>query len=226
MNNVLKITIIASFLIMFDVLFFVIGGTDQSNINWTSFVFIHIAYVGLILVPLLDKWRDGLAVIVGGLYLWAFLYFIIELLIGLLFIIKNPVSNTWPLIIQSVLLVLFVVVQSMSVLANHSTVESIEKQKRESSIFQIMGIQLKQVVLLLEDDELRKKAEDCYDLINNSSIESFEETKNIETSLKLQVTSLLSKMESGQNVDIATDIQSISLSIQKRNDIIKIIRYK
>ena len=53
-TNILKVIVALIFLVLFNVLFFVLGGTEQSQVNWVSYGFIHAAYLMILITPLFE----------------------------------------------------------------------------------------------------------------------------------------------------------------------------
>lgn len=51
-SNILKLVIGLIFLIVFNVLFFLLGGTERSDTEWVCYGFIHAAYLCLLVTPL------------------------------------------------------------------------------------------------------------------------------------------------------------------------------
>lgn len=72
---------------------------------------------------------QGVSVQSGSLYLRATFYFFTELIVGAAFLIAKPEEMTWPLIAQSVLFAVFIVLQLASVLANDATNDSIKNNR-------------------------------------------------------------------------------------------------
>ncbi len=129
-RNIIKVILALIFLVLFNVLFFVIGGAHQPKASWISYGFIHAAYFCLLATPLFGKAGKGLTVLTATLYLLATIYFFIELVIGVVIILIAPQGIAWPLAIQAVLLALFLILQLTGALANDATVRSIQEQKK------------------------------------------------------------------------------------------------
>jgi len=75
------------FLIIFNVLFFVLSGFKHNAIVWTSYGFILFAYLMLLLTPRLIRKGKSAAVFGFSLYSISAVYFIFEFIIGLSFIL-------------------------------------------------------------------------------------------------------------------------------------------
>jgi len=89
------------FLVIFNVLFFVLSGFRHNAIVWTSYGFIHFAYLMLLLTP--SFIRKGKSAVVFGfsLYSISVVYFILEFVIGITFILaSSPSSYIAELLVQ------------------------------------------------------------------------------------------------------------------------------
>ena len=51
-SSIIKIIISLAFLALFNALFFLLGGTKHTDIEWVSYGFIHVAYLMVLLTPL------------------------------------------------------------------------------------------------------------------------------------------------------------------------------
>lgn len=220
-SNILKVVIALVFLVMFNILFFLLGGTEQSDVNWVCYGFIHAAYICLLITPLFCNSGKGLTVLSASLYLRALFYFFTELTVGLLFIAIAPQSITWPLIIQSVLLAVFIILQLMSVLANDATHASIQKQKAESQFIRTLAEQVRSRMREIEDQDLRKEVERSYDALNNSPIESIPEALNVELALRNAVDMLCAAIEDTDKEQIIKKAKRVRNAVQDRNAVIR-----
>lgn len=220
-TNLLKVIVALIFLVLFNVLFFFIGGTEQSHINWVSYGFIHAAYLMILITPLFATNGKGLTVLTASLYLRAISYFFTELIIGLICIAIQPESILWPMIIQSILLAVFVVLQLMSVMANDATKASIQKQRMESAYIKNMVTQVKAAMRNIEDESIRNSVIRCHDALNNCSVETFEEAQDAELALRNAIEMLCCAIEDNDNGQIEAKVKRVLNAIQSRNDIIK-----
>ena len=202
-------------------MFFYLGGTEQTEVNWICYSFIHASYLCILLTPLFCKSGKGLEVLSYSLYLRALFYFFTELIIGGIIIAIAPEKSTWPLIIQGVLLAIFLVLQIMSVLANDATIESLQKQKNESVYIQDMSQRIRTCMRNISDSKIKKQVERCYEAVNNSSIQSYPEALDAELNLQNAVELLCSSIEFGDNEHIENKIKDVINAIQNRTAIIK-----
>lgn len=223
--NILKVIIGLIFLIGFNVMFFLLGGTERSTSEWVCYGFIHASYLCILSTPLLCNAGKGETVLSAGLYLRALAYFFTEFVVGVGFLLYNPESATWPAIIQGVLLMLFLILQLMSVLANDSTKASLAKQRQERVYIRSLTENVKEAMRQVNDINLRKQMANCYESLNSCSLESFPEAIDAELELENAVNTLCSLVEQGETSQLEQQIQKVQLAIRNRNRAIRMARY-
>ena len=220
-SKIFKIIISLLFLAIFNVIFFVVGGTERTSVEWFSYGFITTSYLLLLATPLFYSSKKGLAILEYTLYLNATVYFFVELVVGVLFIIFQPDSTVWPIIVQSVLLVTFLIVQLSSAVANNATQASIEKQRSESIAIKSLADKIRPRMREIQDGVIRKKVEQCYEDINNASIESFPEAEESELELRNAVEMLCLAIEDEDVNQIEKKARRVSNVLADRNAIIR-----
>lgn len=220
-SKVFKVIISLLFLVIFNVLFFVLGGTRQSDSNWLCYGFITLSYLLMLATPLFFKAKKGEAVLEYTLWMNASVYFFVELIVGVFFIVGACESVTWPLIIQSLLLVIFLIVQLSSAVANQATSASVAKQRAESIAIQELASKIRSRMRDIEDEQLRKQVTRCYEDINSSSVESFPEAQEAELALRNAVDMLCVAIEDQDIDQIAKKAKRVSNALADRNAVIK-----
>ena len=226
--NIIKIVIGLIFLIVFNVLLFLLGVTERSDTEWVCYGFINVSYLCLLVTPLFCNAGKGETVLSASLYLRALFYFFTELVIGLGFIwynAYNPISIVWPVIIQGILLAVFLILQLMSVLANDATKASLSKQRQERVYIRSLAENLKEAMRQVNDSTLRKQIANCYESLNSSSLESFPETIDAELELENAVNTLCSYVEQGDMSQLGSQIQKVQVAMKHRNQAIRMARF-
>lgn len=226
--NIIKVFIGLIFLIVFNMLFFLLGGTERSDTEWVCYGFIHVAYLCLLVTPLFCNAGKGDTILSASLYLRALFYFFTELAIGLGFIwyiAYYPIPLTWPAIIQGILLAVFLILQLMSVLANDATKASLAKQRQERVYIRSLAENLKEAMRQVNDPTLRKQMANCYESICSSSLESFPEAIDAELEIENAVNTLCSFVEQGYTSQLQQQIQKVQLAMKHRNQAIRMARF-
>lgn len=225
-SSIIKIIISLAFLALFNALFFILGGTKHTDIEWVSYGFIHAAYLMVLLTPLFCLGNpQGVSVQSGSLYLRATFYFFTELIVGAVFLIAKSEEMTWPLIAQSVLFAVFIVLQLASVLANDATNDSIKKQQNESLQIQTMVLRLRTAFKAVTDEKVRSQVKRCIDAVECSPLESFPEVADAEVAVQSAVDALCFDIESEVSAEtILNDTKNVLLAVSKRNAAISLRR--
>ena len=133
--NILWLLLNSLFLIVFNLLFFMIGDVSTFNTSvWISYGFIHFAYFTLLLTPLLVRKGSKTYIYGRPLYLIATSYFIVELITGLTFILIAPETIKVTIIVQVILAAIFLGLLLANMIANEHTADNTEQ--RETNINQ------------------------------------------------------------------------------------------
>ena len=99
-KGVLWILLDSVFFIVFNVIFFAIIGTDHGAAGWISYVLIMLAYILLIVTPYLVRNSKSKAVFGFSLYVIGSVYFLVELIVGIVFILVTSTSFKVVLLVQ------------------------------------------------------------------------------------------------------------------------------
>ena len=102
-KTVLWVLLDLVFVIVFNVVFFVAGGVEHNPSVWISYAFIHLAYLMVLITPLLIRNSSSSAVFGFSIYTISTTYFFIEFVVGLVFIFLNLDTVQLAIIIQVVL---------------------------------------------------------------------------------------------------------------------------
>lgn len=222
--NIIKVVIGLLVLTLFNVLFFLFGGTQRSTTEWVCYGFIHIAFFCLAFTHLFFRARKGETVLTASLHLWAIAYFIAELATGIVFLWYNPASPFWPVAVQSTLLVIFLVFQMMGILANDDTKASLAKQRGERVYIQSLAENLREAMRQVNDPSLRNQMIVCYESLSNCSLESFPEAMDAERELEDAVNTLCASVCQDNTTQLNQQIQRVFVAIKLRNHAIRMAR--
>ena len=224
-SNIFKIIIAFIFLIVFNALFFILGGTERTTTEWVCYGFIHVSYLCLLSTPLFCNAGKGETVLSASLYLRALFFFFTELIVGICFLWYNPESYSWPAIVQGILLAAFLILQLMSVLANDATKASIAKQRQERIYIRSLAENVKDAMRHVSDSTLRKQMASCYETLNSASIESFPEAAAAELELEGAVNALCAAADMGDAQQISQLIQNVQVALRHRSQAIRMARF-
>ena len=127
--NILWIILDLVFLVIFNVLFFVLGGAEHNVSVWVSYGFVHFAYFMLLLTPALIHKGKSAAVFGFSLYSISAAYFLVELVTGTVFILVSPDDYVAALLVQFCFAGLYGVVLVSQIIANVHTAYAEERRQ-------------------------------------------------------------------------------------------------
>lgn len=195
------------FIIVFNLVFFVVGGTEHPTSVWISYGFIHFAYVMLLITPLLIKRRTNTAVLGFPLYSISSMYFIIAFIAGLIFIFTHPEGYKAALITQVIIVGIYAIMLVSHMIANESTAENTEHHEMELRYVRDSSAKLKRIMDDVDNKQLYKKVEQLYDLLHSSPSKSNNSVRDYE----LNVLELIDTLESNiKRNDISAAEETIS----------------
>jgi len=182
-NKALTILMDIVFLIVFNVIFFVVIGTDRGAAGWVCYAFIHVAYLALILTRFAIKDGKSKAVFGFSLYWLSSIYFVLELIVGLTFLLVNQIGFKISLLVQLIMFGIYLVLFIANMRANESTAAAEEKRAGEQQFVRFATLRLQSVFGNVTDPTLKKKVEKAYDTIRTSPVGTVAEAWEAENAI-------------------------------------------
>ena len=220
-KNVLWTILNLIFLIVFNVLFFAMGGDEHHASVWISYVFIHFAYLMLLLTPKLIRAGKSSAVFGFSLYSISASYFLIEFITGIIFILVAPESYKATLVVQLCMAGLYGILLVSHMLANEYTAEAEEKRQSQISYVKDASAKMKRLLDSISDKETKKKVERVYDAIYSSPVKSHPNLMEIEERILTSVNELDCMISAGNEEGVISVANSLLLLINERNNLLK-----
>ncbi len=99
----MRILIIIGLIIIacFNVVFYLINGTDCSASTWTTYAFVNLALLTPFLISFIKFKKSDMS---ASAILISSIYCVVELIAGIILLVVNPESWIWPFVLQFVLL--------------------------------------------------------------------------------------------------------------------------
>lgn len=208
-------------LAVFNSLFFVIGGTDHEKSVWISYGFIHFAYAMLLITPLLIRNSSSSSVFGYSLYSISSVYFIVEFVIGLVFIIVNPYTIKAALIIQVIIAGIYAVILLSHLIANEDTADKVEKHENEAAFIKQASMQIKALVGKSDSKKANKEIEKTFDLLHSSPSKSNNAVAPLESAILRTVAELEGTVSSKDEDAIISKAREIISLAEARNSELK-----
>lgn len=216
-KTVLWIILDLIFILLFNTIFFAVGGTDRETSVWISYVFIHLAYICVIITPFLVKNSSEKALFGVSLGSISFAYFLIEFVIGIIFVLISLDTVKLPLIVQLILLGVYAIILVINLLANEYTNDKFETREKELQYVNTCSEELQGIIDMIEDKEVLKLTERLYDIIHSSQVKSNIKVRDIEISIINQVKELKKYVLEKNMVAAKMVLNNVTKNANERN---------
>lgn len=208
------------FLIAFNLIFFIVSGLTHTISVWISYTFIHISYVMLLLTPLFTHNNKTKFILGMSISAISYIYFMIDLFCGIMFIIFLSDKLIIPLIVNIVLLALYLLLLISVVLTNERTNANLQIHEAEMKYIDKASSGLENLSIMIDDKNLLKKVNKAYDIISASPVHSDESVKSIENEV-LTIIDEMNEMFLTDKNNTYNLIDKIIYLANKRNAILR-----
>lgn len=220
-TNVLWTILNLIFLIVFNVLFFVIGGSEHKVSVWLSYAFIHFAYLMLVFTPILLRKGKSAAVFGFSLYWVSTVYFLVEFITGVVFILVSPVDFSTALLVQLGIAGLYGIMLVSVMIANERTADAEETRQYEIDYVMNASMKLKLLYENTRKKDTKKRVEKVYDALTSSPVKTHPSAAQVESQILLSIGELEDAVSNEQKDEIVRLSDSLLVSIRERNQQIK-----
>lgn len=204
-KTVLWVLLDLVFIIVFNVVFFVASGFELNPSVWISYAFIHIAYLMVLITPLLIRSSSSAVVFGFSIYTISTTYFFIEFVTGLVFIFLNMDTVQAAIIVQVILAGLYAVMLISTLISNEKTADDIERQEQEVAYIKESASRVKSLIETAEGKKAKKEIEKIYDLLHSSPTKSNPYAYSIEN----QIVDRISELEYAVSINDENSICSL-----------------
>lgn len=208
-KSILNILLSLLFLIAFNTVFFLVLGLEHPISVWISYGCIHFAYLMLIANSLFTRKSSQAHLFGASLYVISKAYFLIELVVGIFFILLSLDGFKLALIIQLLLAIVYLAAFLTCMLANEHTADSVERRENEVAYIKTAATRVKLLMDKSSDKNANREIEKVYDALHSSPTRSIPLVRNIEST----ITDRISDLERAVRADSVSDIISVSKHI-------------
>ena len=216
-KNFLWIILDLIFLVIFNVVFFVISGTEHPVSVWISYGFIHLAYIMLLITPKLIRKSSSSSVFGFSLYSISSTYFLVEFIIGVIFIFAKPESYKVSLVVQIIAFGFYAAMLISHMIANEYTADNIERHELELQYVKNCSAQIKGIMNQVEDKNIKKKVENAYDTLDSSPVKSNNTARVYELTVMDLIEVLEQNIERNDLIAASTTLDKILKNADERN---------
>ena len=195
-KSVLYIALDLIFLVVFNIIFFLLKPEQNPASVWISYGFIHFAYIMVIATPILVNKGKHASVFGAVTTTISAVYFFAVFVIGIIFILARPESFKACLIIQILLAAAYGIVLIINLIANETTAEKEAKREKEILFVKTCSERLKSAMELATDKEVKKAIEKAYDEVYSSPVRTHEAVRAAEMQIYNQTQQLYNVVES------------------------------
>ena len=193
------------FLLVFNTIFFSLGGTEHPVSVWISYVFIHLSYLLLFATPILTRKSSRSDIFGISIASISSVYFFAAFVLGIVFIILQQESYKVTLVAQVILTGAYAIILTLILLANEYTASSLEQQEANLQYVKEGSARLKRLEKRATDKAVKKKLGQAYDLIHASPAKSDESVQHMEAEIFSFIALLESELEAGDQSMAALD---------------------
>lgn len=220
-STIIRILLTLLFLAVFNTLFFLLVGTENPTSVWLSYGFVHLAYLTMILLPALGPKGNESFYLSGTVFVQGLAYFLIELAVGVTFIILRQETLTWALLAQALLWFIFMVIILANAWANESTSRSLKKRQDDLQQSLSARMELKKLSAMTSDAGLKHAIISCYDLLTASSSRQTQQSAHLDLEIAQLTRELKQSIMDGTLDRSTTLVEKIKVTIQERNASLK-----
>jgi len=221
--NVLWILLDLIFLVIFNAVFFVAGGFAHNVSAWISYGFIHFAYLMLLITPVFICKGKSMAVFGFSLYSVSSVYFLVELVVGVVFILIDPESFKAALLVQLCIAGLYGIALISNMIANESTADAQEKRAYQIDYVKKASAELKSLLDSVSDKDAKKRVEKVCDALYSSPVKSHPNLARTESQILILINDLGSEVSSGNKDRTISLADALLIAIDERNRQLKML---
>ena len=220
-RNILTIILDSIFVVAFNILFFVNGGTSHKASVWTCYVFLHFSYLMILLTPTIEAKGKTASLSKFTTYSISFAYFLIELVFSNVVFFSEFNHPKTVISIQTILTAIYLVVLLLNVLANDSIANKKTSHDIKNDFIKTISAKTKYIESITNDVTLKNKINNLYYTIHSSPSKTSTEVAIYEEKI-MNLLNLLEESTAHSDVLKSREqILEIEQLINKRNFMLK-----
>lgn len=221
-SRILGILIHLIVLLLFNALYFGLGGVNHPASAWISYGFIHFSYIMIIITPYITQRGKDRGTYTASMYIITSTYFTIELIVGAIIIIVAPEGHKFSLFSQLIMAAVYLIILFGNMMADEHTAKVVEKHEAELVYVKESCSMLKTILNVIDDKQLYRKVEQVYDLIQSSPVKSHSNVHIIEGQVMNEIDNLRFAVHNGDASSVATSTEKIIKLANERNRLLRL----
>ena len=216
-KSILYILLALVFLIVFNTVFFVVGGAVHPASVWISYGFIHFSYLMVIVTQLLIRKSSSAAVFGFSLHFVSTAYFFLEFIIGLVFVFVRSESYTAALVVQVIIAGIYAAMLISNMIANEYTADSVEQHESEVAYIKNAASRIKLLMGKASDKKANREIERAYDILHSSPSRSIATVSYLEEEINDKVSDLEDAVSADKTEAIIAIAGELVAKTEERN---------
>ncbi len=205
------------FIIVFNIVFFVSGGSEHPASLWISYGFIHFAYIMVLITPFFTPKSSSAAILgVASGYI-STIYFVAELVIGSVFIVLKSESYVAALLVQLVALGIYAAILIANLISNEQTAQDVKQREQDVAYIKFAASKVKPLIEKAPDKRSERAVEKVYDMLHSSPSASSPSVQSLEAEIVRDIDSLEQYIMAGDSENIISVAASIINLVGERN---------
>lgn len=210
-KNILTSILDSVFIVAFNMLFFLNGGTQHIAAEWTAYGFLHFAYLIVLITPLISARASTAILSKTTTYTISLLYFIVELIFAVITFATKTERIKLVVSIETVITALYVIILVINLLVDDSIENKQKRHESENDFIKSISSRLKYIESLIPDSTAKSKLGSLYYLAHSSPSKSDDSLKFYEN----EIIRNISVLEEVVNKNDASQVNCISDEIER-----------
>ena len=216
-TNVLWMVLSLIFPLVFNAVFFVVGGTDRKDFVWISYGFIHFAYFMLLLTPALIRKDKSSAMFGFTLYSTTAVYFLLTFIIGVGSMVIPLFGPKTMLTVHLLVAGVYGIMLVAHLIANEKTADAEQARQVQVDYIKNASVNLKLLLDKISDKETYRNVERAYDALRSSPVKSYPELEPMEKWILSTITAMDSAVTAGNKNTTLSLAEALTRTIDERN---------
>lgn len=210
-KNILTIILDSIFVIAFNILFFLNGGTEHTTAIWIAYGFLHFSYAMVLITPLISAHGSTAVISKTTTYTISILYFLVESIMSIIVFLGKTGKTKVIISTEVIVTATFLIILIINLLADDDIEKKQAKHEVQNDFIKTISNQIKYIETIVSDPSAKNKINNLYYLAHSSPIKSNQSLDFYEN----EIIRNISLMEqSAQNKEIE-QVLSISSEIEK-----------
>ncbi len=210
------------FLVAFNAIFFIVGGTEHPASVWIAYAMIQATYLLLILSPYFTAGGKTALETGAPLVMLSSINFALHFVVGLIFMIAAPEKCKGEIVLYIILVAIYLAVFFTLMFANSHTESSVKRQAQETFFIKNQSSKLKLLASRATDAELARLIETMADNMHASPSRSNPNAAMVESNISMKVMEIEMAVNEGRADDAKRSCRELGYLIEERNRVLSI----